>query len=31
MPWIDGVVFLYEEQSIREFEHVAALERTIFR
>lgn len=31
MPWIDGVVFLYEEQSIREFEHVAALEKTIFR
>lgn len=31
MPWIDGVVFLYEEQSIRQFEHVAALEKTVFR
>lgn len=31
LPWIDGVVFLYEEQSIREFEHVAALEKTVFR
>ena len=31
MPWIDGVVFLYEEHPIRNFEHVASLERTIFR
>jgi uncharacterized protein YneF (UPF0154 family) len=31
MPWIDGVVFLYEEQSIRQFEHVATLEKTVFR
>lgn len=31
LPWIDGVVFLYEEQSIRQFEHVVALEQTTFR
>jgi hypothetical protein len=31
LPWIDGVVFLYEEQSIREFEHAAALGKTVFR
>lgn len=31
MPWIDGVVFLYEEQSVRGFEHVAALEKATFR
>jgi hypothetical protein len=31
LHWIDGVVFLYQEQPIRNFEHVAVLERTVFR
>jgi len=31
LPWIDGIVFLYQEQPIRQFEHVEALERTVFR
>ncbi|MBE0661067.1 MAG: hypothetical protein IH597_01265 [Bacteroidales bacterium] len=31
LPWIDGVVFLYEDQTIRQFDHVAALEQTVFR
>ncbi len=31
LPWIDGIVFLYEEQPLRQFEHVEVLERTVFR
>lgn len=31
MPWVDGVVFLYEEQPLRNFEHVAGLNQVIFR
>lgn len=31
MPWIDGVVFLYEDHVLTEFEHVAELTRTSFR
>jgi hypothetical protein len=31
LPWIDGVVLLYEEHPIRGFEHVALLEQTVFR
>jgi hypothetical protein len=31
LPWIDGVVFLYEDQTIRGFDHIAALENTVFK
>lgn len=31
LPWIDGLVFLYEEQALRQFEHVAVLGQTIFK
>jgi hypothetical protein len=30
LPWIDGVVFLYEEQPILQYEHVTGLRQTIF-